>query len=95
LGEEIPTGWVNLTFTKMTGSKNPGSSITLRAHVDDEMSYYAALAAKKLGFRPDQEIVVMSPAGLCVQIVGKTVGEVIRRHKTTHFNIATGDVIGR
>jgi len=96
LAEGSPTGWVDLTFTRITRSENPGAKTIIRAHVDDEMSYYVLVAAKKLGFRPGQKIVITTPMGSWfVEIEGRTVGEVIRKYRTTHFNITTPDDFGR
>jgi len=82
---------VELTFSRVD---NPGNRIALTAYLDDDMSYYTLLAAKKLGLKPGDRFSVTAPNGQSVPVLGRTVREVIERFGT-RFNIAPADIAGR
>ncbi len=84
-GEEI-----ELTFVR---ADNPDKRVVLKAFLDDDMVFYAAEAAKKLGFSPDEEFGLSTPDGRPVRIVGRTVRDVVASRGTV-FNVASRDMLG-
>ena len=81
---------VELIFAR---ADNPSRRISIRAHLDDDMVYYAIEAAKKLGFGPDEEFGLSTPDGRPVRIVDRSVRDVVMSRGTV-FTIASRDMLG-
>jgi len=80
---------VELTFARV---ENPERKVKLTAYLDDEIAYYAILAAKRLGLRPDEEFGLFTPSGIPVKHASSaTVRGVISKYGTTSFHIVSAD----
>ncbi|HDJ26318.1 MAG TPA: hypothetical protein ENF34_03290 [Candidatus Bathyarchaeota archaeon] len=79
---------VELVFTRID---NPERKVKLLAYLDDEMAYYAMVAAKKLGLRTDEEFGLQTPSGLPIpKIADKSVREIVNTYGTM-FNLVSAD----
>ena len=81
---------VDLVFMR---ADNPSKKVTLKAHPDDDIVDYVLLAAKKLGFNPDDPVGIATTDGRPVKIVGRPVRDVVMQRGNV-FILGSEDILG-